>query len=181
MNYLTQKAIMRFFRDNTDINELKVYISFVGYYTIHGRRGSSSGFKVIEPTYITFKYDRTSFMHSLLFDDIDNEIEKEKDGMSRMFSANRNSNPLYPLNGGIVSHFENAVDMFDNNDEKIEWDGAIIEKIKFFKEEKDSELNFVVLLRNHLEHNDLIQALSTYDRILDKHTITDPSSLLKNI
>jgi len=179
MNYLTQKAIMRYFRDNKTVDELKVYISFIGYYTIHGRRGHSTGFKVIEPTYITFKYDRANFMNALVWDDIDTEVMEENNAMNRTFSANRNNNPLYPLNGGLISHFESSIDMVDSNNKKVEWDGAIIEKIKFFETEKDSELNFVILLRAYLEENNLIQSLSTYDRILNKYTIDDPSSLMK--
>lgn len=49
---------MRFFCDNKNVFELKVYISFVGNYTIEGRWGTSTDFAVLEPTYLTFKHDR---------------------------------------------------------------------------------------------------------------------------
>lgn len=184
MKYLSQKDILRHFRDNVDATELKVYYSFVGHYTINGRKSISTGFEVIEPTYMTFKYERDGLM-SFGFKDLDEKEEEDENSLfassRRLFSANRTSDPKFPLNKGIVSHFDHSIDMFDTNNKKIDWDGSLIDRIKFFETKDDAEINFVILLRDYLERNNLIQALSTYDRILDKHTITNPADLLKSI
>ncbi|RLC45145.1 MAG: hypothetical protein DRH57_08570 [Candidatus Cloacimonadota bacterium] len=182
MNYLTQKGILRYFRDNQKEDTLKVYVSFVGHYRIDGRRGSSTGFKILEPTYLTFKYERDGIMMALhRNDNLEEDEVEDGDVMSRMFTSNRNNNPLYPLNNSIISHFDHTVDILDSNGEKVDFKGSLIDMIKFFESKEQSEINFVLMLRHYLEESNLIQALSTYDSIIDKHTITNPAELLRSI
>jgi len=174
MNYITQKGILRYFRDNPDEENLDVYISFVGNFTINGRKSLSTGFSVIEPKKIRFVNTTNELLGGLYLDNIDDE--EDSDSGYRMFTANRNNNPLYPLNGGIVNHFLHSTKILD-----YEFEGNLIDKIKFFETKEEAELNFVALLTHYLESNNLTQAISTYNNIIDRLEITNPSELLRNI
>ena len=181
MNYLTQKDVLRYFRDNISETELKVFISFVGNYKIEGRHGATQSFAVIEPTYLIFKYDRGGLMDALYGGaDLDNEEKDPFNGIGCMFSSNRNNDPLYPLNSGLIKHFNNSIDIYDGVGKKA-LNGNIIDRIKFFDSMEQAELNFVILLREYLNQNKLLEALSTYDKIIDKHKITNPSDLIKHL
>ena len=182
MNYITQKGVLRHFRD-TKYNELDVFVSFVGYFNIPGMHSSTRSFHVLEPQKLTLRFDDDGLMSVLLFNDIDNENPNDATNgfFGSYLSANSSNNPLYPLNHEIVDNFERSIDILNDSGNKVSFELALVERLKFFKTLKDAELNFVILLRNHLDNSNLISALSIYDRIVDKHSIDNPANLLKSV
>jgi len=167
--YISQKDIGIYFKNNPYKTTMDLYISFVGNYSVMGRKHSHSEFKCIEPVKIQIEKLHTSV-------DLIDPFEKE----NKMFSNLKlvNENPLYPSKNDQLRFFTMSFKVIINGEE-IHRNDDIVDRLKFFPTMKMAELNFISMLKGYLSDNNLLQALSTYDRLLDKFSDMDPAELMK--
>lgn len=173
MEYITQKSILKSFRD-TDITEFEIYISFVGDFDVRGYHMTSSKFKIIKPKKLLIRKkhdDYISFFKNL-------ELDKDTDFDKMVLDSNKA--PSYPLPIETVSNFLYQVSIFENGEE-IEFEGNLMDNLKFFKTMNDAEMNFIAMLNTYLKSNNLDDAVIYYNQLIKKYEEVDPSNLLKLI
>ena len=176
--YMTQKNILEYFTNHPEDKYIPVYISFVGSYDVSGYYVDSSGFSVIEPTQILLERQKDEM--SDCFGEADLTFHSIDPIMFPKYTP-VDENTLYPLSEGNIIHFDWNVKCVGLDKEPLDYTDEMMSNIKFYPNKKMAELNFVRMLRAYLDNSDLLQALSTYDRILNNYTDLDPSDLMKHL
>ena len=176
--YMTQKNILEYFTNHPEVKYIPVYISFVGTYNVSGYYTNGTGFTVIEP--INILLERQKDEMSDCFGDADLTFNSIDPVMFPKYVP-KDENTLYPLSDGNITHFDWNVECVGLDKEPLEFSDDMMSRIKFYPTKELADLNFVRMLRAYLDKSDLLQALSTYDTILDNYTDIDPSDLMKHL